>query len=102
MHMAKMRPDKGFLYGTSPAAPSRQGMKGDGMAGIGVPELIVLVMLVWVFTIPFWIWAVINIVRSDFRDNAKIVWLLVVILLYTLGVVLYAFIGRKQKIKRPG
>jgi len=72
------------------------------MAGIGVPELIVLVMLVWVFTIPFWIWAIINIVRSDFRDNGKIVWLLVVILLYTLGVVLYAFIGRTQKIKRPG
>ena len=72
------------------------------MAGIGVPELIVLVMLVFVFTIPFWIWAIINIVRSDFRDNGKIVWLLVVILLYTLGVVLYAFIGRKQKIKGPG
>ncbi len=72
------------------------------MAGIGIPELMVLVMLVCVFTIPFWIWAVINIVRSDFRDNGKIVWLLVVILLYTPGVVLYAFIGRNQKIKRPG
>jgi predicted membrane channel-forming protein YqfA (hemolysin III family) len=77
-------------------------MKGEDMTGIGIPELIVLVVLVGIFTIPFWIWAIINIVRSDFRDNGKIVWLLVVILLYTLGVVLYAFIGRKQKIKRPG
>jgi len=72
------------------------------MAGIGIPELVVLVVLVCLFTIPFWIWAIINIVKSDFRDNGKIVWLLVVILLYTLGVVLYAFIGRKQKIKSPG
>jgi len=45
-----------------------------------------------------WIWALIDILKSDFKDNInKIIWLLVVFVLNFLGVVLYYFIGRGQK-----
>jgi membrane protein DedA with SNARE-associated domain len=45
-----------------------------------------------------WIWALIDILKSDFKDNInKIIWLLVVLLLNFLGVLLYYFIGRGQK-----
>jgi len=46
-----------------------------------------------------WVWALIDILKSDFKDGTnKIVWLLVVFFLYILGVLLYYFIGRKQKV----
>ena len=47
----------------------------------------------------FWIWALIDILKSDFEDNIiKLIWLLVVFFLSILGVILYYFIGQKQKI----
>ena len=45
-----------------------------------------------------WLWALIDILKSDFKDSInKIIWLLVVFFLYILGVGLYYFIGRHQK-----
>lgn len=67
-----------------------------------MPELLVIVMLLCVVTIPFWIYCIIDIVRNDFADNNKMIWLLVVVLLYTLGVALYVAIGRKQRVGRTG
>lgn len=72
------------------------------MTGIGVPELIVILMLINILTLPFWIAAIVNILRGNFQGNDKVVWLLVVILLYTLGVILYFFIGRKKKLRNAG
>lgn len=70
------------------------------MVGIGLPELLVIVMLLCVVTVPFWIYCIIDIARNDFADNNKMIWLLVVVLLYTLGVVLYFAIGRRQRVVR--
>ncbi len=46
----------------------------------------------------FWLWVLIDILKSEFEGANKIVWLLTVILLPLLGAVLYWFIGREQKI----
>ena len=46
----------------------------------------------------FWLWVLIDILKSEFEDANKIVWLLTVILLPLLGVVLYWFFGREQKV----
>lgn len=43
--------------------------------------------------------ALVDILRNEFTDSNKIVWLLVVILVPFLGYILYFFIGTKQKIK---
>ncbi len=46
----------------------------------------------------FWGWALIDILKSDFKDSInKLIWLLVVFFLYVLGALLYVFIGRNQK-----
>lgn len=46
----------------------------------------------------FWAWALIDILKSDFKDSInKLIWLLVVFFLYVLGALLYIIIGRKQK-----
>ncbi|MEA2047368.1 MAG: PLD nuclease N-terminal domain-containing protein [Campylobacterota bacterium] len=46
----------------------------------------------------FWGWALIDILKSDFKDGInKLIWLLVVFFFYGLGALLYLFIGRNQK-----
>ena len=41
--------------------------------------------------------ALIDIIRSDFKGNDKLIWVLVVIFFNILGSVLYFLIGRQQK-----
>ncbi|KAA6432268.1 PLDc N-terminal domain-containing protein [Rufibacter glacialis] len=51
--------------------------------------------------IPFllWIWALLDVLKSNFKDGAtKIVWVLVIILLPFLGVLLYLLFGRSQRV----
>jgi hypothetical protein len=67
--------------------------------GIGIYELIVLVVIIGILAIPFWIIAIIDILKSRFEGNDKLVWLLVVTFLSVPGIILYRVIGKKQKIK---
>ena len=52
------------------------------------------------FWVPFilWLLALIDILRSEFTGSNKIIWFFVVMIPY-LGVILYLFIGRGQKVK---
>ena len=43
--------------------------------------------------------ALIDILRSDFKGNDKIIWVLLVIFMNLLGTLLYFIIGSRQKIK---
>lgn len=48
-----------------------------------------------------WLWALINVIKSDFSNESnKIIWLLVIILLPFPGALLYLFIGRDQRVRR--
>jgi hypothetical protein len=67
---------------------------------IGIYELAVLIFLLLIF-LPFII-AFIDILKSDFSGNNKIVWLLAVIFVPFIGAVAYLIIGRKQKINTSG
>jgi len=67
---------------------------------IGIYELAVLIFLLLIF-LPF-VMAFIDILRSDFSGNNKIVWLLAVIFVPLIGAVAYLIIGRKQKINTSG
>jgi hypothetical protein len=66
------------------------------MGGIGLPELIILLFLLLPGVLC--IIAFINILRSDFKGNNKLIWLLAVIFVPYVGPIAYFFIGRKQKI----
>ncbi|OSS42246.1 hypothetical protein DESAMIL20_1799 [Desulfurella amilsii] len=47
-----------------------------------------------------WLMALIDILKSDFKDGlTKVIWLVFVIFLPFLGSILYFFIGRDQKLK---
>lgn len=66
------------------------------MFGFGLPELII-----WFFILLpliLWAWALIDVLKSEFTGNNKIIWLLVVILIPLVGILAYYFVGTKQKI----
>jgi len=68
------------------------------MIGVSIDELMILFVLL-LFFLPF-ILAFIDILRSDFGGNNKIVWLLAVIFVPFLGPIAYFVVGRKQRIAK--
>ena len=48
-----------------------------------------------------WVWALVDILKNDFSGFNKLIWLLLVIFLPLIGVILYYFIGREQKMSSP-
>ena len=66
-----------------------------GMIGIWQIIIILLAFSGIIFTII----ALIDILKSEFSGNNKIVWTLVVLFLNLFGALLYFAIGRNQKVK---
>ncbi|NII23460.1 PLDc_N domain-containing protein [Pseudoflavitalea sp. X16] len=55
-------------------------------------------VLIGLLCVALWIWALVDIVRSRFREEStKIIWCLLVVFLPFLGTILYLAIGREQK-----
>lgn len=46
----------------------------------------------------FWIWALVDCAKGDFRGNDKIVWILIIIFTNWIGSTIYFAVGRAQKI----
>ena len=65
---------------------------------IGTWQLILILAFVFLGILPTLL-ALIDIVKSEFKGNNKIVWVLVVLFGSFFGAVLYFLIGREQKIK---
>lgn len=66
---------------------------------LSVIHLIIVFIFILLPSI-LWIIALIDILKSNFRDsNGKIIWALVVIFLPIIGSILYFAIGRSQKIR---
>lgn len=68
------------------------------IGGLGISELFILLLL---FIIPFvlWLWALIDVLKSDFKDSStKVMWLLVLVLIPVVGWILYFAIGRSQRL----
>ena len=66
---------------------------------LSVIHLIIVFIFILLPSI-FWIIALIDILKSDFRDtNGKIIWALVVIFLPVIGSILFFLIGKSQKIQ---
>ncbi|MFI5187180.1 MAG: PLDc N-terminal domain-containing protein [Chitinophagales bacterium] len=64
-------------------------------AGIGLMMSIFIILCVCFL----WFIALVDILRSDFRGNDKVVWVIVVIFFPFLGSILYFLIGRSKKIR---
>lgn len=47
----------------------------------------------------FWLFCVIDVLRSSFNGNDKLIWVLVLLFVPVLGPFLYLFIGRNKRIR---
>jgi hypothetical protein len=66
---------------------------------IGPQEIImILILSLFFFILP--IIALVDIIRSEFTGNNKIVWVLIVIFFNIIGSILYFLMGKNQKIER--
>lgn len=65
---------------------------------IGPIQIILILVVVCLGFLPTII-ALIDILKSEFTGNNKIVWVIVVLFSNFFGAILYFLIGRKQKIK---
>lgn len=60
-----------------------------------------IIIFLFIIILPtlLWIFALIDILKSDFKDDVnKIIWVLIVILLPILGSILYFILGKTHKI----
>ena len=58
---------------------------------IGVPLFLIIILIIPVI-------ALIDILRSEFTGNNKLIWVLVVIFFNIIGSILYLLMGRSQKV----
>jgi hypothetical protein len=65
---------------------------------IGPQEIIIVLLIIPVFLI-IPIIALVDILKNEFTGNNKLIWVLVVLLSWIIGAILYFIIGRKQKIQ---
>ncbi|MEM4141291.1 MAG: PLD nuclease N-terminal domain-containing protein [Nitrososphaeria archaeon] len=70
------------------------------MFGLGSSEIVILglTFLIPIVVLIFWIWTLVDIIRSEFPGSNKVIWILVVIFVPLIGMILYFLIGRKQKL----
>lgn len=69
--------------------------------GLGVQELILIFISLFILLLSLVlpIIALIDIIRSDFKgQNDKLIWVIVILFLNVVGIVLYFFIGRNQRV----
>lgn len=68
------------------------------IASIGGTEIVLLLLFLAV-PVVLWLWALIDLLSSEFENNInKVVWLIAITFLPVLGALLYLLIGRGQKI----
>ncbi len=70
-----------------------------GIAGIMGLSFLLMSSLLMVAAFALWIWALVDILRNEFTGSNKLIWLLAVIMIPMIGMILYFFIGRDQKIR---
>jgi len=66
------------------------------LGGVGGWEILILLLI----TFTLWLWALIDCLQSDFNNNNKLVWVILIILVPLLGAILYLAIGRNQMVKK--
>ncbi|WP_299708954.1 PLD nuclease N-terminal domain-containing protein [uncultured Pontibacter sp.] len=68
------------------------------IATIGFSEIVLLLFFLAV-PVGLWLWALLDLLSSEFENGSnKVVWLMAITFLPVLGALLYLLIGRNQKV----
>ena len=63
------------------------------------PLSLSILELILIACILFWIWSIVDVLRNKFDEQEKMTWLMVSIVLFIPGAILYLLFGRKHRIK---
>jgi len=66
------------------------------LGGIGGWEIVLLSSLL--IPLLLWIIALVDCLKSEFKGNDKVIWVIVILFFPVVGPILYFIIGRRQKI----
>jgi prolipoprotein diacylglyceryltransferase len=65
--------------------------------------VILLMVLIWllvmaliVVSLVFWIWMIIDCAQRKMKDNDKVVWILILIFLGSIGAAIYYFVVKRK------
>ena len=68
------------------------------MGGLGGFELL-LIAIFFILPLFLWIIALVEVLKSEFKNsNDKLIWVLVILLFPIIGALLYFIIGRNQRV----
>jgi len=80
-------------YGANDAATVATGTAFAGVAVI----ITILWIIFWLGGVILFIWTLIDCIRRNFQNpNDKTLWIILIVLLYWVGPILYLIIGRKK------
>lgn len=69
----------------------------------GIAAFFGFMIFFWIFlgaaALIFWVYCLVDILRHEFTGNNKIIWVIVLLGFGPLGMILYWFIGRGQKVE---
>ena len=66
---------------------------------IGPWQIIIILAFVFLMFLPTLI-ALVDVLRNDFKDNNKLIWVLVILFGSLIGAILYFALGREHKLPR--
>jgi len=75
-----------------------------GLAGVAIWIFFLLLGFAFLGILAFWVWMLVDCVQRDFppqEQNAKIVWILVIVLAGWIGALIYFFVVKKARPKGP-
>lgn len=67
------------------------------LSGIGIFSVLMIILFGMLLLILFPIFAIVDLIRSRIRDNDKVVWIIIIIIIPILGSILYFAIGKSQR-----
>ena len=79
-----------------PAAAAAAASVGTAGVGLAIGMLIFWIVFMGLGFV-LWLWALIDCIRREFTNpNDKIIWILVVLLLWIIGPIIYLIVGKKK------
>jgi hypothetical protein len=70
-----------------------------GIIGLAEISIILLIVGLSVVFLGLTLVAIIDVLRNEFTENHKLIWVLVILFLGPIGAILYFFLGKQHKIK---
>jgi hypothetical protein len=65
---------------------------------VGPWQIIIILFIIFIFVLH--IIAFVDILKNEFTESNKIVWIIIVFIFPIIGTILYYFIGTKQKVEK--